>query len=169
MKEPTPPPPIRDSKSTLYAAAVAAVKDRNEKAAAESRRPKPRSSAPTWVLALIGAAGLVILMLQPAWLVGPNTIPPEPAPIVAASMRLTLLRERQRVFDFANRRGHLPTDLGEAGAGTGLPEILYERTGGDNFRLSARVGDSLIVLRSTDAMSLFLGTSLKEIKNRGRP
>jgi hypothetical protein len=168
MKQPASPPPIRDSKSNLYEAAVAAVKDRKEKAAAEARGPQPKSSAGTWVFALIGAAGLVILMLQPAWLVGPKSVPQEPPTIVAASIRLTLIRERERVFDFANRRGRLPTDLSEAGGGTGLPDILYERTGGDSFRLSAPAGDSIIVLRSNDSMALFLGTSLKEIKNRGR-
>lgn len=168
MKEPSPQPPAQDSKSNLYDAAVAAIKDRKEKAAAESRRPEARTHRSIWVLAVIGAAGLVLLLLQPTWLVGPDAPPPEPPAIVTASVRLTLLRERQRIFDFENRAGRLPLDLREAGAGRGLPEILYERTGGDSFRLSARAGDSLIVIRSSDAMSLFLGPSLKEIKSRGR-
>ena len=78
-----------------------------------------------------------------------------------------MLREQQRVADFLKRTGRLPATLSEAGVS--VPGMGYEALPQQEFRLFAQAGDSLLVLRSSDSMTLFLGNSLKEIKNRGRP
>ena len=101
---------LRDSKSSLYEAARAAVQDPDEKNAEESRS---RAAAKgrgirVGVLALIGAAGLVVLLLNPEWLTGPKALPQEAPSVAAASLRLSLLRERQRVVDYDILNGLLP-------------------------------------------------------------
>lgn len=161
-------PSQRDSKTSLLEAARAAVKDREEAAVVEAvaRRNVPRTRR-VGFLSGVGMLGLALLVLQPAWLSGPTAPPPETAPIQAASLRLTMLRERARVVDFRKRTGRWPESLTEAG-GT-VPEVHYERTGGDGFLLSGVSGDSTIVLRSTDSLQNFMGNSLRVIKNRGKP
>lgn len=160
--------PLRDSKSNLYEAAVAAVKDR-EVAAAQAPRPdlvRPRRRGGMWFLLGLGLVGGALLLWQPVWLTGPDAPPPESPALAAASLRLSLLRERRRVTDFAQQHGRLPSTLSEAGSP--LPELEFQPSGRDRFTLSGRVGDSLIVLRSTDSMETFLGGSLRVIKDRGR-
>jgi len=155
--------PSRDSKSSLYEAALAAVKDRE----AATRRPHPRPRTRVrWmtILLLIALLAAILLLIRPVWLVGPDAPPREPEPIVAASFRLTLLRERQRVFDYTRQHGHLPATLVEAGSARN--DIRFQATGADGFLLSGRAGDSLITLRSSDSMGAFLGESLKAIRNR---
>jgi len=167
----SPPQPLKDTKSSLYEAALAAVKDREEAA-----RSRPSSFVPPrgrrrrlTVLLTIAAVGAGLLVIRPAWLVGPDAPPPEPPGIAAASLRLTLLRERRRVVDFTRSQGRLPATLMEAGSGQG--DLGYEPAG-DLFRLWGTAGDSLIALRSSDPIGAFLGSSLLQIKNRnggGRP
>lgn len=158
----------RDSKSDLLEAARAVVKERNEKAEqAAARRMQPEVRKRVGVLTLLGLAGLLVIVLQPSWLTGPKGLPPESPAIVDASVRLAMLREQQRVMDFLKRHGRLPANLSEAGVT--LAGLGYEVLPQQEFRLFAQAGDSLLVLRSSDSMTLFLGNSLKEIKNRGRP
>jgi hypothetical protein len=162
------PPPVRDSKTDLLDAARAVIKDRNEKAeqlAASRMHPAVRRRVS--ILTVVGFAGAILLLLQPTWLAGPDAPPVETPAIVEASLRLSMLRERQRVTDFALKQGRLPTSLAEAGSTA--PGLGYEALPEQTFRLFAQAGDSLLVLSSTDSMSHFLGNSLKEIKNRGRP
>jgi hypothetical protein len=161
-------PELGDSKSSLYQAAKAAVQDQNEKIAEEARAragAKGRGIR-IGVLALIGVAGLVVLLLNPEWLTGPKALPTEPPAIVAAALRLSLLRERQRVVDYGRQNGRLPVSSYEAGIT--LAGISYAREGPDGFALSAQSGDSVIVLRSSDSMSSFLGSSLLTLRDRGR-
>jgi hypothetical protein len=162
---PTPP---RDTKTNLYDAALAAVKERGEHASEQqmARLAGTGRRRRVSVLGVIGVAGLIVLLIRPTWLAGPDAPPAEPVAVAAASLRLTLLRERDRVFEFARQSGRLPTTLEEAGSE--LVAINYERTGGEGFLLSARTGDSLVTLRSSDSTTAFLGASLKTIKNRGR-
>lgn len=159
---------LRDSKSSLYEAALAAVHDQNEKNAEEarSRRADKGRGVRIGVQALIGVAGLVVLLLSPEWLIGPKALPPEPPAIAAASIRLSLLRERQRVVDYGRQYGRLPESPSEAGIT--LAGISYVREGPDEFALSAQAGDSTIVLRSSDSLSAFLGSSLRTLRGRGR-
>lgn len=161
-------PAARDSKTDLLEAAKAVVRDRNEKAEQESaRRMQPEVRRRVGVLSLLAVAGLLVIVLQPSWLNGPKALPPESPAIVEASVRLAMLREQQRVVDFLKRNGRLPATLSEAGVS--LPGLGYEALPQQEFRLFAQAGDSLLVLRSSDSMTHFLGNSLREIKNRGRP
>ena len=161
-------PALRDSKSSLFEAARAAVQDQNVKNAEEARAragAKERGIR-IGVLALIGVAGLVVLLLNPEWLTGPKALPPEPPAVAVASLRLSLLRERQRVVDYGRQNGRLPESSFEAGITLG--GIRYAREGPDGYALSAHSGDSVIVLRSSDSMASFLGSSLLTLRDRGR-
>lgn len=159
--------PSRDSKSDLLDAARAAIQDREVKAAeaAIAARMVPRKRR-LGILILIGLAGIVLLVLQPMWLVGPKAPPPETPRVAIASVRLALLRQRSQIVNFTKARGRLPADLAEAGAI--VPGVQYERTGDGAFRLIAGAGDSVIVLRSSDSMKPFLGRSIGIIMNRGQ-
>ena len=166
MTAPEHKPSLRDSKSSLYEAALAAVRAREEEAV-HRPRPTQRSRIPLLaILVVLALTGAVLLLLRPLWLVGPEAPPREPPAIAAASFRLTLLRERDRVFDYSKRHGHLPTSLTEAGSAAA--NVRFQSTGPDQFVLSGLAGDSLISLRSTDTMSTFLGQSLRALRNRGR-
>ena len=159
--------PPRNSKSDLYEAALAAVKDREDAALSRPRgRSKSRFPWVAVLLPLILAAG-ALLLLRPVWLVGPTNPSHESPAVAAASLRLTLLRERQHVLDYLRSNGRLPRTLAEAGVTAS--DIRYEAQGDNAFRLSANAGDSLIVLSSSDSMRVFLGESLRAIRNRGRP
>ena len=161
-------PAAHDSKTDLLEAAKAVVKERNEKAEqAAARRMRPEVRKRVGLLSLLGLAGLLVIALQPSWLNGPKAPPRESPAIVEASVRLAMLREQQRVVDFLKRNGRLPATLSEAGVN--LPGLGYEALPQQEFRLFAQAGDSLLVLRSSDSMTHFLGNSLREIKNRGRP
>jgi hypothetical protein len=159
-------PHTRDSKSDLLDAARAAVKDREDKAveAALASRHVPRRRR-IGALMVIGLAGIALLIIQPVWLVGPKAPPPETEPVLEASLRLSLLRQRSQIFEFSRARGRLPADLTEAG--DSVPGVRYERIGADAFRLIATVGDSLIVLQSSDSGS-FIGQSIAILRNRGQ-
>jgi len=161
-------PAAHDSKTDLLEAAKAVVQERNEKAEqAAARRMQPEVRKRVGVMSLLGLTGLLVIALQPAWLHGPKALPRESPAIVEASVRLAMLREQQRVMDFLKRNGRLPATLSEAGVS--LPGLGYEALPQQEFRLFAQAGDSLLVLRSSDSMTHFLGNSLRDIKNRGRP
>jgi hypothetical protein len=166
MTAPERKPVLRDSKSNLYEAALAAVKAQEEVAASRPR-PKQKTRLPLLtIMLLLALTAAFLLLLRPVWLVGPEAPPAQSPAVAAASFRLTLLRERDRVYDYSRRNGHLPATLAEAGGES--PNISLRSTGPDQFVLSGIVGDSLITLRSTDTMSVFLGNTLRAIRNRGR-
>lgn len=157
--------PLRDSKSDLLDAARAVVKDSEAKATelAVASRSVPRRRL--GVLGTIGVAGLVLLAVQPVWLTGPKTAPPDPPPVAAAGLRVALLRQRQLVFDYARTHGRLPVSLAEAG--DSLPGVRYDRGRDSAFTLTGSVGDSVVVLQSSEPQVVFLGNSLKILRNRG--
>jgi hypothetical protein len=166
LSAPQRPPPPRDSKSNLYEAALAVVQARD---AASQQVPlfKPAAGRGWMIgLLLLGLAGAIILLVRPGWLTGPDTLPVESPGVAAASLRLTLLRERQRVLTFSREHGYLPATLGEAGSTR--DDIRYQATGSGHFVLSAQAGDSLIRLGSADSLSEFLGESLLRFKTRGK-
>jgi hypothetical protein len=164
----TRPTRQRDSKSSLYEAAVEAVKSQEELLAARARlQLTPRRRRWRAFLVVTALVGAGLLAVRPEWLAGPKGIPPEPPGIAAASLRLTLLRERRRVQNFEQERGHLPLSLGEAGSP--LNELGFELFPPDDYQLWGQAGDSVITLHSTDSVRTFLGESLRLLRQRGRP
>jgi hypothetical protein len=162
--------PLRDSKSDLLEAARAAVRDREEKAAeyALAARSVPRRGRRLISLVTVGVVGAVLIALQPAWLVGPKSVPPEPAPVAAAGLRVAMIRQRQLVFDYARAHaGRLPLSLAESG--DSVAGVTYQRRGDSLFTLTGSTADSVVVLQSSDTQAVFLGSSLKILKNRGKP
>lgn len=159
----------RDSKTDLLDAARAAVKDREEAAVAAvaAANTPGRRNRRLGTLAVLGVLGGVLLLFQPEWLVGPKQPPPESPAVATASLRLTLVRERDRVLAFERRFGRLPASLTDAGVET--PGLEYVRTSPTGFKLQARLGDSLLTLAGSDSVAAFLGNNLKVIQSRGRP
>ena len=157
----------RDSKTNLLEAARAVVQDRHERAS-QARPPLPAGARRrVAALLLVSLTGLLLVIVRPPWLAGPDSVPTESPAIAEASMKLAMARERDRVLAFLQQNGRLPTNLAEAGSN--VPGLGYEVLEGGAFRLYAQGKDSLLVLRSTDSLTLFLGTSLRDLKNRGRP
>jgi len=159
---------LRDSKSNLLEAAHAAIQDQEEKLDAEraARMAATGRRRRVGLLGTVGLAGVILLLLQPPWLAGPKALPAEPPPVAAASMRLTLLRERDRVWAYQRQHGRLPASIAEAGGSvTGI--TLSARPEGA-FALTGETADSIITLRSDESLSAFLGQSLRAVRNRGR-
>lgn len=165
----TPPPrPARDSKSDLLEAAKAAVQEREAAAArAAVERAGPARRRRFGIELLILAAGSVLLLLRPAWLVGPDAFPHERPAVAAASLRLTLLRERERLLDYRARHGLLPPTLAEAGVLT--PGLEYRRLSAQEFQLTGRAGDSVVAIGAGDSVAAFLGATLKALQHREQP
>ncbi|PYP39782.1 MAG: hypothetical protein DMD43_10065 [Gemmatimonadetes bacterium] len=162
------PPAPPDSKQTLYEAARTAIDDRAAKdAAARLARTARSHPGRLGLLAAVAVAGALILILRPAWLAGPKGLPPEPPAIAVATVRLTLLRERERVLEFQRHHGRLPATLAEAGSPQS--EIAYTPRHDARFSLAVEVGDSLIVLQSSDSVKAFLGGSIRTLAKRRAP
>src|ERR1051326_2522057 len=170
--------PPRDSKSALLAAARSAIQEQSDKRIARAvmggTRTNPVRIA---MLVLLAVAGAVLLLVRPVWLAGrpprgpeaagTPAVAPEPPDIAVASVRLSLLRERQRVVDFLSAHRRLPAALVETGSSaTGITYVPQDST---RFHLSAWSGDSLITLHSEDGTASFLGSSLKALTRRGKP
>lgn len=162
------PPAAPDSKQTLYEAARTAIDERAAKEAAAARRALTRSDPRRLgFFAALAVAGALLLILRPAWLAGPKALPPEPPAIAVASMRLTLLRERERVLEFERHHGRLPATLDEVGSQESA--IAYTPLPDERFSLAVEVGDSLIVLYSSDGVKAFLGGSIRTLAKRRAP
>lgn len=168
MTAPRAEGPLHDSKTNLFQAAQAAIQDQESKIDAEraARMAATGRRRRIGVLGMVSIVGAVLLIVQPTWLAGPKELPAETAPVAAASMRLTLLRERDRVRDFARRTGRLPTSLAEAGGRA--PTVTLSALADGSFTLVGETTDSIITLRSDESVVGFLGESLRVVGNRGR-
>lgn len=119
---------------------------------------------------LLGSFGILAVLVaylavaQPEWVFTPPETP-EPPEVVAASMRLMLVRERQRVESFKFRTGRLPSSLVEAGGHNPAAELVPEPGGA--YIIRALQGGAALELRSTDSVEAFLGNSLQVILSRG--
>ena len=109
-------PTSHDSKTDLLEAAKAVVQERNEKAGqAAARRMQPEVRKRVGVLSLLGLGGL-LLLVPAARLAGrAEAASTRVRRRREASVRLSMLREQQRVADFLQRNGRLPATLSEAG------------------------------------------------------
>ena len=155
-------------KQALLDAAQAAVADAKEKAAQRRRRPTSRTTRTFFavVSVLLFGSGVYLLAVRPAWFFTPPA-PPETVAIQEASLRLSLVRETDRVKRYRAQHGRLPGSLEDAGSP--VKGLTYEKQTDSTFRLIATFGDGTIGFSSTDSVATFLGNSLKVIASRGRP
>ncbi len=117
-------------------------------------------------MAVFVGVGGGVLILQPEWLY--PAPPPEESPALTdASLRLAMVRERQRVEAFVQQNGVLPSSMAEAGGTLAGLVLVPEDGSGYTLRYSG-VGQAL-ELRSTDSLEGFLGNSLQVILTRGTP
>lgn len=155
--------PLQDSKSALLHAAEAAV------AASPSPLSPPHApgrSGRRGVLPLLVVVGTVsgaLLLVQPSWLRTPSPAP-EPPIIADASARVTLVREAERLKIFYDSTGHLPSTLSEAG-GPDDGHVVYTPGPGGTFTLQIAT-DGHLILRSTDDLTQFVGTSYRSLTER---
>jgi hypothetical protein len=168
MTAPRADSPLRDSKTNLFEAAHAAIRDQESKLDAErlTRMAATGRRRRIGVMGLLGLLGAVLLIAQPEWLAGPKALPAETPPVAAASMRIALLRERDRVRDYVQRNGRLPATLAQAGGVA--PGISLSGLSDGSFTLVGETADSIITLHSGDSVVAFLGESLRVVRNRGR-
>ena len=172
-ERPGPPPPRpaaspRDTKSVLYEAALEAVQDRvqHARSAAERRPPRRRRLPVIPLLLAVAMAGGTLLLLRPVWLAGPRSLPPETPGVAAASLRVVLIRERSLVANFIRQTGRPPASLAEAGSTTAGLDLRIEPGG---FAITGRAGDSVITIRSSDSVTVFLGDSFHRLRSRVSP
>lgn len=168
MTEPQPGHSPEDQKRALLEAAQAAVTDAEHKADEARRQNRPRRArlSPLVSATIASGIGLYLLVVRPAWFVTPPP-PPDPPAIAAASVRLTLAREANRVEQFQADSGRLPASMAEAGST--VSGIAYERLNDSGYVLRAVGGSGTVSLSSRDSLPLFLGNSLRLIMARGQP
>lgn len=153
-------------KQRLLDAAQAAVADAREKEEARARE-RARGKGPRYVFlafcaALIGTGGWA-LATRPAWLVAPPPRPDPPA-LADASVRLTLVREAERIQAWRREHGRLPAGPGEAGS---LVEgLAYGVISDSVFVLTMQSGPGALSFRSTDSAGPFLGDALRTVQGR---
>lgn len=127
-------------------------------------RPRPARS---WVLVtsaviLVSSLG-VLTVTQPDWLL-PGWAEAESPEISEASLRLAIVRERQRVEAYRMQHGRLPATLEAAGGS--LSGVRYTIRNDGTYLLEADLGRSYVRLASTGSVQAFLGNSLQVILSR---
>lgn len=159
---------VEQQKRALLDAAQAAVADANEKASQRRRRPTSPATKTFFAIVsvLLFGGGIYVLAARPHWLFTPPP-PPETVAIQEASLRLTLVRETERVKRYRAQHRRLPASLDDAGSP--VRGLTYQRQTDSTFRIIASFGSGTIGLSSTDSIGAFLGNSLKVIASRGRP
>lgn len=159
-------PTIRESKGALLEAAKVAIKEQRD-----LPRPRPPGSPAQqadrsilrWTMAMLIAAGVLIVVSQPTWLAGPK-LPVESPTVRAASATLSLVDAISRVKAFSDLRGRLPTRLEEVGVEN--REIQYRIVEGLQFEVSVATGDSVVSLRSTDSLKARLIDAILALQRR---
>jgi hypothetical protein len=116
----------------------------------------------------VGSAIILIVMAyiaveRPTWLF-PRPPMPESAEVQEASLRIGMASVAQRVEKFRATRSRLPRTLAETGGG--LHGITYERNDSLTYTIQGTQGPLSLVLRSTDSLQTFLGSSFQVIAQR---
>lgn len=162
MTQPDRREPPTDSKSALLQAAEAAVAATPSPLPTREPHPLHRGKRLP-LLVVVGAACGVVLVTQPSWLRTPPPAP-EPPAIVEASARMTLVREAARLRSYHDSLGRLPLTLAEAG-GSGANDVVF--TPGPEGTFTVHIAtDTRLILRSTDNIAEFLGTSYESLTKR---
>jgi hypothetical protein len=140
-------PELRGTKTVLLEAAEAAINE---------QRNKPRSSGQTagaatrrTVLGGLTVLAAAVLLIQPAWLTGPKFEAESPE-IKAATATMVLIDAASRVKAYQAVTGRLPWRLQDIGFDN--PAVQYQLADSTRFVVSLLVGDSTIVIRSTDSI-----------------
>jgi hypothetical protein len=143
-----------------------------EEAVGQDRRQVDRraDSQTRWGIVFWGLALLAVLAgwafgTRPEW-VFPAPVAAEAPEMTAASMRLSLVRERQRVERYREQNGRLPATLAEAGST--IPTIEIATSPDGSYLLRAVEGGTALELHSSEDVETFLGNSLQVILNSPR-
>ena len=145
-----PAPTPRQSKSALLEAAQEAIAVQQSKGRAPPpAKPTVRQSLARITLGVVLLIGSGLLITRPAWLAGPP-MPVETLAIRTASATLALVEAVSRVSAFRALRGTLPATLGDAGVTN--PDVRYRRLAGDQFEVRIELGDSTVIMRSSDSL-----------------
>lgn len=156
-------------KQRLLDAAQAAVAEAQTKA---EERASRRGSTPASRGIMFGASlslfvvALYLAVARPSWFLTPPP-PPEPPAVQEASIRLTLVREAQRIATFRTTAGRLPADPAEAGSP--VAGLAYDRINDSVFAVSLPFGAGMVTLRSTDSVAVFLGDAIGTVSARVAP
>ncbi|MDZ4674414.1 MAG: hypothetical protein SGI84_08165 [Gemmatimonadota bacterium] len=126
-----------------------------------------RGAARPWLLitatlALVATVG-ALTVSQSDWLI-PTWAETESSEISEASLRLAIVRERQRIEAYRLQHGRLPTTLEAAGGS--LSGVRYTVREDGSYLLEADLGRSYVRLASTGSVQAFLGNSLHVILSR---
>ena len=147
----------------LRAAQEAVGQDRG--GGATGGEPQTRWGIVFWGLALLAVLAGWAFGTRPAW-VFPAPLAAEAPEVTAASMRLSLVRERQRVERYREQNGRLPATLAEAGST--IPTIEIAASPDGSYLLRAVEGATALELHSSESVETFLGNSLQVILNSPR-
>jgi hypothetical protein len=154
-------------KQMLLDAAKAAVADAQSKA---DEKARTRVSTPASRGIMFGAsvalfaAAVYLAVARPAWFIRPPP-PPDPPVIQEASVRLTIVREAQRINAYRISTGRLPQD--PAAAGSAVAGLVYGRINDSVFTVSMPAGVNRMTFRSTDSVAVFLGDAVTLVSTRG--
>lgn len=155
-------------KQELLKAATEAIAQ--SRSAGRPQLSQPARVGTRWGLVASGLAFLLVaagwlIAARPAWIFPPPPIL-EPPEVTMASMRLALVRERQRVELFQQRTGRLPTSLAEAGGSARA--IEFSQTANNGYVLRTVENGAALELRSSDRVEAFLGNSLQIVLDAER-
>jgi hypothetical protein len=151
-------------KEDLLQAAQAAV-EQDRSSGANRGEPQTRWGIVFWGLALLAVLAGWAFGTRPEW-VFPAPLAAKAPEITAASMRLSLVRERQRVERYREQNGRLPATLAEAGST--IPTIEIATSPDGSYLLRAVEGGTALELHSSENVETFLGNSLQVILNSPR-
>lgn len=161
-------PDSTQKKHELLDAAQAAVASRPN---AEMRvRGEGVPGATRWGLVLFCVATVVVttgavVAFRPSW-VFKTAVASESPEFTEASLRVAMVRERQRISAFLGKERRLPASVTEAGGTlTGL-ELVPGPV--NTYMLRYSSGGRVLELRSTDSLEAFLGNSLQIILARSK-
>lgn len=127
--------------------------------------PQTRWGIVAWGLVLLAVLAGWLFGTRPEWVFTPPLAAEAPE-VTAASMRLSLVRERQRVERYREQHGRLPATLAEAGGL--LPNIEIAASPDGSYLLRAVEGATAVELHSSEDVETFLGNSLQVILNAPR-
>lgn len=166
MSPPRPGGPPTPPKKALADAYEAVMQAEREKRAAGPGAPRPARRSPVVILGLLLLVGLGswIFVTRPPWLF-PRAVAWTTGEREAAS-RLRLYMTARRLEAYRLARKSLPASL--AAVDSLATDIDYRVLNDSVFELGAVIDGKRLVLRSTDSVDAFVGSSLVTLRARSR-